>query len=197
MEMIIIIIKPATPFQEHWHGLINVWHLAKSLRKLSNNDRLLSNVGSIFLSLNLDYQKIDERAYCMSSTFFFLFFLCISASHAVICLNYIIVSSSLAIPLLQQDHRDHKLLTTRLYHKTYYLPATTAFFFFFFFLVWLWHLIATFDITAIMYQKKKAPNFNTNKCPGLGLFNVPAAGVAMLLFIVLLNHLPTRDGDFL
>lgn len=150
--LIIIIIKPATPFQEHWHGLINVWHLAKSLRKLSNNDRLLSNVGNIFLSLNLDYQKIDERAYCMSSTFFFLFFLCISASHAVICLNYIIVSSSLAIPLLQQDHRDHKLLTTRLYHKTYYLPATTAFFFF---LVWLWHLIATFDITAIMYQKKK------------------------------------------
>lgn len=154
IKILIIIIKPATPFQEHWHGLINVWHLAKSLRKLSNNDRLLSNVGSIFLSLNLDYQKIDERAYCMSSTFFFLFFLCISASHAVICLNYIIVSSSLAIPLLQQDHRDHRLLTTRLYHKTYYLPATTAFFFF---LVWLWHLIATFDITAIMYQKKKKP----------------------------------------
>ena len=133
IKILIIIIKPATPFQEHWHGLINVWHLAKSLRKLSNNDRLLSNVGSIFLSLNLDYQKIDERAYCMSPTFFFsYFFLFISASHAVICLNYIILSSSLAIPLLQQDHRDHRLLTTRLYHKTYYLPATTAFFFFWF-----------------------------------------------------------------
>lgn len=74
IKILIIIIKPATPFQEHWHGLINVWHLAKSLRKLSNNDRLLSNVGSIFLSLNLDYQKIDERAYCMSPTFFFLIF---------------------------------------------------------------------------------------------------------------------------
>lgn len=130
-----------------------------------------------------------------SHFFFSYFFLFISASHAVICLNYIILSSSLAIPLLQQDHRDHRLLTTRLYHKTYYLPATTAFFFFF-------GLAVAFDCNLRYYsynvpKKKKAPNFNTNKCPGLGLFNVPAAGVAMLLFIVLLNHLPTRDGDFL